>query len=227
MILRKITESLKSQDWSTAIAELLIVVFGVFIGLQVDTWNDARLEAERRQQFMEVLVTYLDDTNSVHEMVNDEIERGLSSWDSTVANGDRPPPYFFRHEGSDIAPDTWAAIEETQLTVLFDPVTLFDLTFYFSELDGVGQKYIRYVTFVENEILPGTVSEEDIFYDENLRLKARFRASMDRLREHIEDNRRLIRWADCLKYRLEANRTFDQSCLRADFDLDGVGGNVN
>jgi hypothetical protein len=227
MVLRSIVESLRSQNWNTAFAELLIVVVGVFIGLQADNWNDARLEAERKEQFVDVLTTYLSDTNGVQEEMNAEIELGLLSWESAVVDGNHPPPYFFRHDGSDTAPDTWATFNAAQLTDLFDPVTLFDLTFYFSEVDGVGEKHVRYVTFVENEILPGLISEEDIFYDKNGRLKARFQANMDRLREHTQDNLRLIRWAECIAYRLEANRTFDQSCLRVDFRLDGMGDEVN
>jgi hypothetical protein len=227
MILRSIVESLRSQSWGVAFVELLIVVLGVFIGLQVDTWNNARSEADRREQIIGGLTAYLADTRGVQEGVNAEIESGLASWESAVANGSRPPPYFFRHTGSDTAPDMWSTFEQMQLTDLFDPVTLFDLTFFFSELDGVGRKYIRYVRFVEDEILPGTISDEDIFYDQNGRLKAKFHANMGRLREHSQENLRLIRWADCLLYRLEAKRTFDQSCLRVDHHLDGMGGKLN
>lgn len=227
MILRSIAESLRSQSWGVAFMELLIVVVGVFIGLQVDSWNDARSEAERREQFIGVLATYLSDMKGVQEEVIAEVEFGLASWESAVADGNRPPPYFFRHDGSDTAPDTWSTFEQMQLTDLVDPVTLFDLTFFFSELDGVGRKYIRYVTFVEDEILPGTISDKDIFYDQNGRLRAKFQANMERLREHSQENLRLIRWADCLVYRLGAKRTFDQSCLRVDFKLDGMSGELN
>ncbi len=141
-------------------------------------WNKARSEAELREQVIGALATYLADTRGVQEQVIAEIESGLASWESAVANGNRPPPYFFRHTGSDTAPEMWTTFEQMQLNDLFDPVTLFDLAFFFSELDGVGRKYIRYVTFVEDEILPGTISDEDIFYDQNGRLKAKFHANM-------------------------------------------------
>jgi hypothetical protein len=227
MILRRIVESLRSQSWAVAFMELLIVVVGVFIGLQVDTWNDTRLEAERREQIVGTLATNLGDSRGVQERMIAEIESGLASWESAVADGGRPPPYVFRHEGSDTAPDTWSTIGQMQLNDLFDPVTLFDLTFYFSELDGVGRKYVRYITFVENEILPGTISDQDVFYDKKGRLNAKFQANMDRLREHIQENFRLISWADCLVYRLEAKRTFEQSCLRVDHQLEGMSGKSN
>ena len=42
MILRRLTTALRRQDWVTVVIETLIVVFGVFIGLQVNNWNQAR-----------------------------------------------------------------------------------------------------------------------------------------------------------------------------------------
>jgi hypothetical protein len=43
MILRRITDAFRKQDWFTVAVETLIVVFGVFIGLQVNNWNGARV----------------------------------------------------------------------------------------------------------------------------------------------------------------------------------------
>lgn len=42
MILGRLATGLKKRDWGTAILEVLIVVVGIFIGLQVDDWNQAR-----------------------------------------------------------------------------------------------------------------------------------------------------------------------------------------
>jgi len=111
---------------------------------------------------------------------------------------------------------------QMQLTDLFDPVTLFDLMFFYSEVDGVGRKYIRYVTFVEDQVLPGIIRDDDIFYGADGQLKPEFRANMNRLRDYQQETLRLTIWADCLVYRLNANRTFDQTCLRANYGLDGM-----
>ncbi|TXS92920.1 hypothetical protein FV139_13245 [Parahaliea maris] len=222
MILQRMAESLRSRNWGNLFTELVIVVVGVFIGLQVDTWNDARSDAKRREQIVDALATYLSDLRSVQENVNAEVELGLASWESAYADGRRPPPFYYRHQGSDTAPDMWSTLKQMQLTDLFDPVTLFDLSYFFSELDGVGQKHVRYITFVENQILPGLDSNEEVFYDQNGELRMEFRANMNRLREHVQDNLRLTRWADCLVYRLGATRTFDQSCLSVDHQLDGM-----
>lgn len=42
MILRRLSTAVRQQDWFTVLVETLIVVFGVFIGLQVNNWNEAR-----------------------------------------------------------------------------------------------------------------------------------------------------------------------------------------
>lgn len=42
MILRRISENIRSQNWFAVAVEFIIVVVGVFMGLQVQDWNDAR-----------------------------------------------------------------------------------------------------------------------------------------------------------------------------------------
>jgi hypothetical protein len=44
MILRRLTTALRKQDWFTVLVEIMIVVLGVFIGIQVSNWNAARLD---------------------------------------------------------------------------------------------------------------------------------------------------------------------------------------
>jgi hypothetical protein len=42
MILRRITANFRRQDWSAVTIELIVVVLGVFIGLQASNWNENR-----------------------------------------------------------------------------------------------------------------------------------------------------------------------------------------
>ncbi len=44
MILRRVTEHVKAQNWFAVGLDLIIVVVGVFIGIQVANWNGERLE---------------------------------------------------------------------------------------------------------------------------------------------------------------------------------------
>jgi len=51
MILRRITKHVKEQNWFAVGLDFLIVVIGVFIGLQVNTWNEARQDRVIAAQF--------------------------------------------------------------------------------------------------------------------------------------------------------------------------------
>ncbi|MGB3626889.1 MAG: hypothetical protein WA989_13730 [Henriciella sp.] len=42
MILRRLATAFRKQDWFTVAVETLIVVLGVFLGLQLGNWNEAR-----------------------------------------------------------------------------------------------------------------------------------------------------------------------------------------
>ncbi|MEQ8435752.1 MAG: hypothetical protein RIA71_16095 [Oceanicaulis sp.] len=52
MILRRLATALRKQDWFTVVVETLIVVFGVFIGLQVANWNSARIDRELERAYL-------------------------------------------------------------------------------------------------------------------------------------------------------------------------------
>jgi hypothetical protein len=46
MILRRLAEALRTQNWFTVVLEIAIVVVGIFIGLQADDWNENRKERQ-------------------------------------------------------------------------------------------------------------------------------------------------------------------------------------
>ena len=44
MLLRRITEHVKAQNWTAVALDFIIVVVGVFMGIQLGNWNDTRSE---------------------------------------------------------------------------------------------------------------------------------------------------------------------------------------
>jgi len=215
---------MKDQDWTAIGIDFVIVVVGVYIGIQVANWNDARLDAERRNQIVEALITDIKDSIGVHRIMVEEIDSGLAEWERSYVRGEKPAPFYFRINGSDVAPDSWSMLQQMQLIDLFDPNTLFDLSFYFSELAGVGQKYVRYVTFVESNVLPYAETNVEVFYkSDDSSLEPVYRANMERLREFRDESARLAKWAECLVFRLLSETTIDATCVRAGFVLDGMG----
>ena len=61
MILRNLADAIREQNWFTVILEILIVVVGIFIGLQVDGWNEGR----KKQQDIEVQLLRIADDAAV------------------------------------------------------------------------------------------------------------------------------------------------------------------
>lgn len=57
MILSRVIDHVKKQHWTAIAIDFLIVVFGVFIGIQLGNWNEARANRVEERQ----LLTRLDD----------------------------------------------------------------------------------------------------------------------------------------------------------------------
>lgn len=60
LIIRRITESLKAQDFTIVAIELFILIVGVFVGIQVSNWNDARIDQTRAHSYLERIRADLD-----------------------------------------------------------------------------------------------------------------------------------------------------------------------
>ena len=52
MILRRFVGAIRQQDWLTVFLEVLIVVAAIFIGLQVDDWNNLRKDRLDEQHYL-------------------------------------------------------------------------------------------------------------------------------------------------------------------------------
>jgi len=53
MILRNLAHSIRKQDWFAVAIEFLIVVAGIFVGLQVTDWNERRQLRERELNYLQ------------------------------------------------------------------------------------------------------------------------------------------------------------------------------
>ena len=55
MLLRRITQHVQDQNWFAVFLDFLIVVVGVFIGIQVSNWNNSRAERGAEAKFIVTL----------------------------------------------------------------------------------------------------------------------------------------------------------------------------
>ena len=52
MILRRVIEHVKAQNWTAVALDFVIVVMGVFMGIQLGNWNEARLHRNTEREFL-------------------------------------------------------------------------------------------------------------------------------------------------------------------------------
>jgi len=73
MILRRLIANLRSRDWGAVLIEIMILVVGVFLGLQVDNWNDDRKAAAEGRYYTQRLA--------------DELAESVGRLDRSIADG--------------------------------------------------------------------------------------------------------------------------------------------
>jgi len=60
MILRRVADAFKRQDWFVVLIEIFIVVIGIYIGLQVDDWSQARQDKEQDRRNLALFMEDID-----------------------------------------------------------------------------------------------------------------------------------------------------------------------
>ncbi len=104
MILRRLTEHVKAQNWFAVAIDFGIVVVGVFIGIQVANWNEARGDDRRLDQQLSSLGDELEGNllriGEYRKFAADQIAainelRAVFSGDPTTADTDRIDALLF------------------------------------------------------------------------------------------------------------------------------------
>lgn len=67
MLLRRISEHVKSQNWFAVCIDLLVVIFGVYAGLQVSAWNEEQQDRVEEIEYLERILADLDDNISTQQ----------------------------------------------------------------------------------------------------------------------------------------------------------------
>ncbi|MCB1606551.1 MAG: hypothetical protein KDI71_06205 [Xanthomonadales bacterium] len=60
MILRRLVAQLREQNWTAIAVEFVLLVIGVFLGLQASNWNDARNERAQGERWRQQILADLD-----------------------------------------------------------------------------------------------------------------------------------------------------------------------
>ena len=66
MILRRFSKHITEQNWFAVWLDIVVVVVGIFLGMQVTEWNERRKEAIQENEFIDRFV--VDIENHISQM---------------------------------------------------------------------------------------------------------------------------------------------------------------
>jgi hypothetical protein len=203
-----------SRSSRMLLAELVVVFLGVYGAFWVDNIRDERDRSERTVQVVLALQQDLADYAEVSGGFATYIENGLQNWNDAMERGEMPAPFVFRIFGAEKPPvATWEAVRQSELAELLNTNLLYELGFFYNELDGYGERYVRYAVFTESEVLPlMEVGNSGFYTKDGKKLLPRFAAHMDRLREYLQFTAETVVWAECLRDRLESANVSGANC---------------
>jgi hypothetical protein len=155
MILRRFAQSLNDQNWATILIEFILLVLGVFLGIQVANWNAQRVEDAKAQAYLVRIHNNL-------ESDLQSIERRIAFWQKVSAYGKQAIRYAEHGEKvNDSAWKTvlafyqasqlwqWAPVNPTylemrsggELGLIRDPILREALSAYYFE-NGAGSAFL-------------------------------------------------------------------------------------
>ena len=94
MILRRVIAHFKKQEWTAIALDFLIVVVGVFVGLQVNNWNEARADARLGAEYTVRLASELrKDLAAAHTLLGyyDQVLVSIVEADRLLSESDADP----------------------------------------------------------------------------------------------------------------------------------------
>ncbi len=210
----RLSAHVRNHDWFAVAIDFVIVVLGVYVAVWVSGQQAARDREQRTRKVVAALQEDLRDGLAAEDQFEAALVPALAAFTAGRARGETPAPVFLRISGSDTAPrNPCFGVLQSQLADILDPKLLWELCFYYDERDGLGQKFVRYTVFTENEILPRLKGDSSVFYtDGGTRLAPVFASHMDRLQEWRRDVAVMHQWARCLEGRLNEPSKAGASC---------------
>ncbi|MEM9838572.1 MAG: DUF6090 family protein [Pseudomonadota bacterium] len=110
MLLRRFTQHVQDQNWFAVALDFAIVVIGVFIGIQVANWNEARAEKRLSQSYVDSLIADLG--NDVENM------RVLEAYYGDVVENIERSERLLREDNPDPATVVLSAYRATEIAYL-------------------------------------------------------------------------------------------------------------
>jgi len=90
MIFSRIAVALRRQDWLAFAIELVLVIVGILIALQIDNWNTTRKERDEERQYLAAIASELEANSKRLEELIQFNQRYLESVNLITASLDKP-----------------------------------------------------------------------------------------------------------------------------------------
>ncbi len=82
MILQKMAQAIRRQDWFQVVIEVLIVIVGIFLGLQVQAWYEESQNIEEEARLLEAMTAEVKEIQAIR---NIQMETLLNEQEAAVA----------------------------------------------------------------------------------------------------------------------------------------------
>jgi hypothetical protein len=163
--------------------ELIVVFIGVTAAFALENLRQAREEASYRQRMVSALRASLDDWAGHGAEIDRQTAALIRNFDIARKRGETVPLPMYRESGGERPPTrAWDGIVATGAARALDPTLFFSLARFYTRADSFGDRYQRYNSFTELQVLP-YVSDMQRFYRPSGRLKPEYAAYVDRLRD--------------------------------------------
>jgi hypothetical protein len=90
MILSRVIEHVKAQNWTVVAIDFLIVVVGILLAFQITEWNEARRERAFERDYLERIASELDQSIAAIEYGVGLAEKRAELGEFLVASVDDP-----------------------------------------------------------------------------------------------------------------------------------------
>lgn len=191
---------LKRTGLGPFLLEMVFIFVAVTAAFLLDDYRARREGAARAVLLAGAIHQDIADVRRVQMQMVAAIDSGLGAVEAHLADGQRPVPYVLEITGSLRPPaGVWESAGAVGLRDFADPALLFELSFYYGELQGVGDNFARYAEFTEKEFWPLALSDTLQFYEQNGRLRGRFAAHRQQLLDYRSDLTHQIDWGVSLR----------------------------
>ncbi|MDX1570880.1 MAG: DUF6090 family protein [Xanthomonadales bacterium] len=124
MVLRRLAEAIRTQNWFTVLIELVIVVVGIVLGIEVANWNEERLERREEQAYLERL--HADLESAIVDVTQGR--DGIRSWrtrahETLFALIENDPEAAADDTGFELQASTRIALAEPQMATLHELIS--------------------------------------------------------------------------------------------------------